>query len=103
MENAVNYLQPLGSYFSFLLLGVAFGLPLAVIPAALGQSKAAVAAFEGMARQPELQAKLQISLIIALAFIESLVIYALVMFFMLKGYLPDTPALMELFKTALPH
>lgn len=86
------------TYFVALMIAVGFGLPLAVIPAAMAQARAACTAFEGMARQPELAGQLQISMIIALAFIESLVIYALLMFFMLNGKLPDTTALIELFK-----
>jgi len=86
------------NYISVLLLAVGFGLPLAVIPAALGQARAASSAFEGMARQPELAGKLQTAMIIAMAFIESLVIYALLMFFMLNAKLPATADVMELLK-----
>lgn len=90
----------LANYWGMLAIAVGFGLPIAVISAGLGQGKAAAAALEGMARQPELHAKLQTSLIIALAFIESLVIYALVMFFFLFGNLPDADVLMEVVKKA---
>lgn len=76
-------------YFGLLGLGVAIGLPIAVIGAGIGQGTAAAAALEGMARQPEMQSKLQTTMIIALAIIESLVIYALVMFFMLQSKLPS--------------
>jgi F-type H+-transporting ATPase subunit c len=76
-------------YFALLALGVALGLPIAVIGAGLGQGKAAAAALEGVARQPEMAGKIQTMMIIALALIESLVIYALLMFFMLQGKLPS--------------
>lgn len=75
-------------YLGLLALGVALGLPIAVIGAGLGQGKAAAAALEGVARQPEAVGKIQTMMIIALALIESLVIYALLMFFMLQGKLP---------------
>jgi F-type H+-transporting ATPase subunit c len=75
-------------YLGLLALGVAFGLPIAVIGAGLGQGKAAAAALEGVARQPEAAGKIQTMMIIALALIESLVIYALLMFFMIQGKLP---------------
>ena len=75
-------------YFGLLGLGVAIGLPIAVIGAGIGQGKAAAAALEGVARQPDMAGKLQTMMIIALAIIESLVIYALLMFFMLQGKLP---------------
>lgn len=75
-------------YLGLLALGVALGLPIAVIGAGLGQGKAAAAALEGVARQPDAAGKIQTMMIIALALIESLVIYALLMFFMLQGKLP---------------
>jgi F-type H+-transporting ATPase subunit c len=75
-------------YLGLLALAAGLGLPIAVIGAGIGQGTAAAGAMEGMARQPELQAKIQTAMIIALAIIESLVIYALLMFFMLLGKLP---------------
>jgi len=75
-------------YWGLLGLGVAIGLPIAVIGAGLGQGRAVAAGLEGMARQPEAAGTIQTAMIIGLAIIESLVIYALVMFFMLKPLLP---------------
>lgn len=75
-------------YLGLLGLGVAIGLPIAVIGAGIGQGKAAAAALEGIARQPEAAGKIQTVMIIALALIESLVIYALLMFFLLNSKLP---------------
>ncbi len=75
-------------YLAMLALAIGFGLPLAVLSAAYAQGRAASAALEGMARQPEAAGQLQTGMIIALAFIESLVIYALLMFFMLQSKLP---------------
>ncbi|WP_309693889.1 ATP synthase F0 subunit C [Armatimonas sp.] len=86
-------------YFGLLGLGLAIGLPIAVIGAGMGQGRAAAAALEGAARQPEMAGKLQTMMIIALAIIESLVIYALVMFFILMGKLPSVDA--ETVKAAL--
>jgi len=71
-----------------LALAVGFGLPLAAFGGALGQGKGLAAAMEGIARQPEAAGKIQTALIIGLALIESLVIYALLSFFMLQGKLP---------------
>ncbi len=85
-------------YLFGLALAVGFGLPVAVLSAAIGQGKAAAAALEGMARQPEAAGTLRTNMIIALAFIESLVIYALLMFFMLQGKLPATEKILELIK-----
>ena len=75
-------------YLGLLGLGVAIGLPIAVIGAGIGQGNAAAAALEGMARQPEMAGRIQTAMIIAMALIESLVIYALLMFFMMQGKLP---------------
>jgi F-type H+-transporting ATPase subunit c len=85
-----------GLYLFGLALAVGFGLPVAVLSAAIAQGRAAAAALEGMARQPEAAGNIRTAMIIALAFIESLVIYALLMFFMLQGKLPGIDALAQL-------
>ena len=75
-------------YLGLLALGACIGLPIAVIGAGIGQGNAAAAALEGMARQPEMAGRIQTSMIIALALIESLVIYALLMFFLVNSKFP---------------
>lgn len=82
-------------YLAMLALAIGFGLPMAVLSAAYAQGRAASSALEGMARQPEAAGNLQTGMIIALAFIESLVIYALLMFFMLQGKMPATDKVLE--------
>ncbi|MBI3909921.1 MAG: ATP synthase F0 subunit C [Armatimonadetes bacterium] len=77
-------------YFIALALAVGFGVPTAVLTAALAQGRVGSAALEGIARQPEAAGRLQLAMIIALALIESLVIYALLIFFILQGRLPAT-------------
>jgi F-type H+-transporting ATPase subunit c len=84
------------NYFVALALVVGLGLPIAVLSAAIGQGKAAAAALEGIARQPEAAGKIQTAMIISLALIESLVIYALLMFFLLMGKLPATAEILKL-------
>jgi F-type H+-transporting ATPase subunit c len=79
-------------YLGMLALAVGLGLPIAVIGAGIGQGIAASAALGGIARQPEAAPKIQTAMIIALALIESLVIYALLMFFLLQGKLPNMSA-----------
>jgi F-type H+-transporting ATPase subunit c len=71
-----------------LVFAMGFGLPVAVIGAALGQGRAAAAALEGVARQPDAAGDIRSLLIVSLALIESLVIYALLIFFMLYSKLP---------------
>ena len=66
-------------------LAAALSIALAAFGGALGQGKAAQAALDGIARNPAAQGKLFVPMIIGLALIESLVIYAFVIAFMLLG------------------
>lgn len=77
------------NYFGQLALATGLGLPIAVIGAGLGQGIAVYGAVQAMARQPEASGTIQTAMIIGLALIESLVIYALLMFFILQGKLPS--------------
>jgi F-type H+-transporting ATPase subunit c len=54
-----------------------FGVALTVIGAAFGLSRLAAAAYEGMARQPEVAGSIQTAMIIAAALIEGFTFYAL--------------------------
>jgi F-type H+-transporting ATPase subunit c len=55
-----------------------FAMALAVALAALGQSRVAASACEGLARNPSARPGIQLALILGLAFIESLVLFTLV-------------------------
>jgi F-type H+-transporting ATPase subunit c len=59
----------------------AFVLGIAAAAGAMGQSKAIVAACEGIARNPGAAGPIRLAMIIGLALIESLVIYALLIAF----------------------
>ena len=61
-----------------LVIAIGFAVPIAVLSGALAQGRAAAAALEAIARQPEAAGKIQTAMIIGLALIESLVIYAFV-------------------------
>jgi len=63
--------------------GLAIGI--ASFGGGIGQGIAASAALAGIARNPEASAKVMTPMIIALALIESLVIYSLVIAFLLMG------------------
>ena len=65
-------------YYVAIAIAVGFGLPIAACGCGLAQGMAIKGAMEGMARQPELASKIQTAMIIGLALIESLVIYAFV-------------------------
>lgn len=83
-------------YLIALVLAIGFGVPVAVLSGAIGQGKAASAALEGIARQPEAAGKIQTAMIIALALIESLVIYALLIsLVLLFMVLPAAPELIQ--------
>ena len=72
------------------VLGLA--VPIAAAFAATAQGKVGVAAMEGIARQPEAAGDIGRNLIITLALIEALVIYALLTFLVL---FPNIPALID--------
>ncbi len=65
--------------------GLAIGI--AAIGGGLGQGKAAAAALEGIARNPNASGRIFTPFILGLALIESLVIYALVIAFFLNGHI----------------
>lgn len=62
-------------------LAAGFGFAIAAGLGALGQSRVASAAAEGAARNPGAAGRIQILMIIGLAFIETLVIFTLVIVF----------------------
>jgi F-type H+-transporting ATPase subunit c len=59
-------------------LAAAFAIGIAALGGALGQGKAASAALDGIARNPNAASKISTPMILGLALIESLVIYALI-------------------------
>ena len=69
------------------LLGIAAALAIAIatIGPGIGQGLAASKAMEAIARQPEASGDIRTSLILALAFMEALTIYGLLIAFMVLG------------------
>lgn len=67
------------------VISAAFVLGIAAAAGAMGQAKAIAAACEGIARNPGAAGAIRLSMIIGLALIESLVIYALVIAFIVQG------------------
>ncbi len=63
------------------VVGACFVLGIAAAAGAIGQSRAIAASVEGIARNPSAAGAIRLSMIIGLALIESLVIYALVLAF----------------------
>lgn len=66
-------------------MGAGLAIGLAALGGAIGQGKAASAALDGIARNPGAADKVFTPFILGLALIESLVIYALIIAFLLQG------------------
>ena len=66
-------------------IAIAFGIGLAAFGGALGQSKAAAAALEGISRNPNAADKVFVPMLLGLAFIESLVLFTWVLMFLRRG------------------
>ena len=69
-------------------IGAGIGIGLAAFGGALAQGRAAAAALDGIARNPGASGKIFTPMILGLALIESLVIYALIIAIMLQGKIP---------------
>ena len=76
-----------GGNNGMIAIGAGIAIGVAALGGALGQGKTAAAALDGIARNPAAQPKIFTPMIIALALIESLVIYALVVAFALNGHM----------------
>lgn len=85
-------------YFGLLAIAITLGLGLAGLGCGIGMGRAIYGTLESMARQPEMSGKLQTTMFIGLAIIESLTIYALVLAFMLFARLPETEKMLSLIK-----
>jgi F-type H+-transporting ATPase subunit c len=66
-------------------LAAALAIGIAALAGAFAQAKTAASALDGIARNPAAQGKIFTPMIIGLALIESLVIYAFVIAFFLQG------------------
>jgi len=66
-------------------LGAGIAIGLGALGGALGQGRVAAAALEGIARNPGADAKIRTPMILGLALIESLVLYALLIAYFLQG------------------
>jgi F-type H+-transporting ATPase subunit c len=71
------------SGWAFVAAGLAIGI--AAFGGSLGQGRVAAAALEGIARNPAAASKLGTPMILGLALIESLVLYAFVIAFLVYG------------------
>ena len=68
----------LGTFFSYAVFAAGFGIGIAAFGTGIGQGLAVKSSVEGIARNPEASGKITVTMLIGLAMIESLCIYALV-------------------------
>jgi len=81
--------QAAGMWIFFAIaLACGFGIGVAALGTGLGMGNAINAALTGIARNPEASGKIQTNMIIGLALIESLCIYALVICFIMVFKIP---------------
>lgn len=74
-----------GSTVGLAALGISIMMGLAVLGGALGQSNAANAALDGIARNPSAAKEIRGSLVLSLALMESLVLFAFLIAILLQG------------------
>ena len=74
-----------GMQVSWNLVSAAFLLGIAAAAGAIGQSRGIAAACEGIARNPSAAPAIRLAMIIGLALIESLVIYALIIAYLVMN------------------
>lgn len=78
-----------GSTTGLVAIGIGIMMGLAVLGGTLGQSKAAAMALDGIARNPAASKQLTTPFILALALMESLVLFAFVIGFFMQGYVAE--------------
>ena len=81
--------------FFGIAIACGFGIGVAALGTGLGMGNAINGALQGTARNPEAGGKIMTTMIIGLALIESLCIYALVICFILVFKIPDMGALFQ--------
>jgi F-type H+-transporting ATPase subunit c len=71
--------------YSGIAIGAGLAIGAAALGGALGQGRATAAALEGISRNPGAASRIQTPMILGLALIESLVLFALVIAFLLQS------------------
>ncbi len=81
-------------FLGLVVLGACLGVGIAAFGCGVGMGHCVQGACEGMARNPEISGKLTVTMILGLAFIEALTLYALVLsFYLVFAKLPSYLAL----------
>jgi F-type H+-transporting ATPase subunit c len=84
-QDAGNGGSNLNDVKAYAAIGAGFAIGLAALGGGLGQGRAAAAALEGISRNPGAAARIQTPMILGLAFIESLVLFAFLIAFFLRN------------------
>jgi F-type H+-transporting ATPase subunit c len=88
--------QAVGLWIFFgIAISCGFGIAIAAFGTALAMGNAITAALTGTARNPEAGGKIMTTMIIGLALIESLCIYALVICFIMVFKIPDLTNMLD--------
>ena len=87
--------------FFGIAIACGFGIGVAALGTGLGMGNAINGALQGTARNPEAGGKIMTTMIIGLALIESLCIYALVICFIMVFKIPDMGKLFDLIVKSL--
>ena len=77
--------EGLAENYGWIALAAGLGIGIAALGGGIGQGRAAAAALDGIARNPGAAGQIRGPMILGLALIESLVIYALIISFLLVG------------------
>jgi F-type H+-transporting ATPase subunit c len=85
-------------YLGYVAIGAGLAIGIAAFGGGMGQGRAAAAALEGIARNPGAAGKLNGPMILGLALIESLVIYAFVIAIMLVLKVPGLTEFLDAVK-----
>lgn len=79
------FAQDGGSASGMIALGAGLALGIAALGGALAQGKIGAAAMDGIARNPQAQGNIFTPMIIALVFVETLVLFTFVLAFLIQG------------------
>lgn len=83
---AAPVVKQASAHGGYTAIAAAIAIGLAVLGGTSGQAKTAAAFLEGVSRNPSAQDKMYIPMILGLALIESLVLFAFVIAFLVKDY-----------------
>ena len=86
VEEAPKFILTTSSERGLFAFAAAFAIGLAALGGGMGQGRAVAAALEGICRNPNSAGKVLVPMLLGLAFVESLVIFALIIAFQAGGF-----------------